>query len=350
MTVPVLGPRALGRALLARQFLLQRATLPVPDVVAHLAGVQAQVPGAPYLGLWSRVEGFDPADLGRRIEDGSMVRMALQRATVHLATVQDARAWRPAVQPVLDRALNGAYRRDLAGVDPAEVAAAGVALLVERPRPLAEVGRALAQRWPGYDPAALGAAVAYTAPLMQLPPRGVWGRGGKALLAPIEVGPAAPVDELVLRYLRAFGPATTSDVRTFLGVGGIREVVDRLDLRRFRDERGRELFDVPDGLLPDPDTPAPPRFLGEFDNALLGHDDRSRILAVEHRSEVLLKPVRPLLVDGMAAGVWTSGPDGIAVRPLAPLPDDDAADVVAEGERMLAVLWPEAEQAVRFAG
>jgi hypothetical protein len=352
---PVLGRRALNRAFLERQLLLRRADLAVPDAVAHLVGVQAQVPNAPYLGLWSRVAGFDPHDLGRRVTELSLVRMPSLRATIHLTTVDDALALPPIVAPLHGRVFKGSeYGRDLAGLELDEVVAAGVELLRDRPLTVTELGRELAQRYPDRKPTPLGAAVQYGAPLLQLPPRGVWGETGRARLAELGATLGRPVgtdpapDWLVLRYLRAFGPASTADIRAFTGVGGIREVVERLDLRRFADERGRTLYDVPDGPLPDPDTPAPPRFLGEFDNALLGHDDRTRILATEHRSQVLLKPVRPLLVDGMAAGLWTSGPDGLVVRPFAPLDDADAADVVAEGERMLAALWPDAERKVRL--
>ncbi len=351
----VLSRRQLNRALLERQLLLRRAELPVPEAVAHLVAVQAQVPNAPYLGLWSRVAGFDPHDLGRRVAELSMVRMPSLRATMHLVTADDALALPPIVRPLHERTYRASeYGRGLAGLDVAEVVAAALELLRARPMTATELGRELAARWPGREPVHLGAAAVYSAPLLQVPPRGVWGSTGRARLAELgaalgrPVGTDASSDALVLRYLRAFGPAGTADVRTFTGVGGIREVVDRLDLRRFTDERGRTLYDVPDGPLPDPDTPAPPRFLGEFDNALLGHDDRTRILAVEHRSQVLLKPVRPLLVDGMAAGLWTSGPGGMVVRPLAPLSDSDAADVVAEGERLLGALWPESEQKVRI--
>jgi hypothetical protein len=352
---PVLGRRALNRAFLERQLLLRRADLAVPDAVAHLVGVQAQVPSAPYPGLWSRVAGFDPHDLGRRVAELSLVRMPSLRATIHLTTVEDALALPPIVAPLHRQVFRGSeYGRDLAGLDLDEVVAAGLELLRDRPLTVTELGRELVRRYPGRKPTPLGACVQYGAPLLQLPPRGVWGESGRARLAesgrtlgrPVGTDPSP--DWLVLRYLRAFGPASTADIRAFTGVGGIREVVDRLDLRRFADERGRTLYDVPDGPLPDPDTPAPPRFLGEFDNALLGHDDRTRVLATEHRSQVLLKPVRPLLVDGMAAGVWTSGSDGLVVRLLAPLDDDAAADVVAEGERMLAALWPEAERKVRL--
>jgi hypothetical protein len=352
---PVLGRRALNRALLARHLLLRRSERSVPDAVAHLVAVQAQVPHAPYPGLFSRVAGFDPHDLGRRVAGLSLVRMPSLRATIHLTTADDALALPPVVAPLHERVFRGSeYGRALTGLDLGEVVAAGLDLLRGRPLTVTELGRDLATRYPGRPPTPLGAAVQYGAPLLQLPPRGVWGRTGRARLAglgpalgrPVGTDPSA--DRLVLRYLRAFGPASTADIRAFTGIGGIREVVERLDLRRFADERGRTLYDVPDGPLPDPDTPAPPRFLGEFDNALLGHDDRTRILATEHRAQVLLRPVRPLLVDGTAAGLWRSGPDGLVVQPLAPLADDDAAEVVAEGERLLAALWPEAERAVRI--
>ncbi|MBO0982041.1 winged helix DNA-binding domain-containing protein [Microbacterium sp. SD291] len=302
--------------------------------------------------LWSRVADLDPDDLGRRIAEMSLVRLIAQRATIHLHTVDDALAWRPLVQPTLGKALRNGFRAQLDGLDIAAVAAAGAALLVERPRPPAELGRALAALFPGRDPTALAAAVAYTEPVLQLPPRGVWGRTGKVMLAPVAHALGRPLaadpapDGLILRYLRAFGPATTSDIRTFTGLTGIREIIDELPLRRFADERGRELLDVQEGPLPDPETPAPPRFLGEFDNLLLGHEDRTRVLPAEHRAKVLLLPARPLLVDGMAAGIWTSGADGIVVRAFEPIRDEAA--VIAEGERMLAVLWQQSERTVRI--
>jgi hypothetical protein len=349
--VTVLGQRALNRALLERQMLLERSTRGLVEVVEHLVAVQAQVPGAPYLGLWSRVAGFDPDDLGRRITDLSMIRMPTLRCTMHLTSADDALALRPITAPLLKRTFLGQFAKQLAGIDVEEVAAAGLELL-DRPMSVTELGRLLAERWPGPDPAALGYAVQYCAPLAQVPPRGVWGRSGRAKLdaLPRMLGRPllndVPADELVLRYLRAFGPASTADARAFTGVGGLKEVVERLDLRRFADERGRELLDVPDGPLPDPDTPAPPRFLGEYDNIMLGHDDRTRVLATEHRPRVLPGAVRPLLVDGMVAAEWTSGPDGIEVKPFARLSDTDASDVIAEGERLLDALFPDSTRKV----
>lgn len=351
-TAPVLSRRALNRALLARQLLLERSELDIPAAVAHLAGMQAQVPMAPYPGLWSRVQRFEPTRLARLVESFSLVRLVAQRATIHLHTVDDALAWRPIVQPTLDRALRSGFRHHLEGLDLAAVAEAGEALLTERPRPVSEIGRALVEVFPGRNPTALGAVVAYLSPLLQLPPRGVWNRTGRAVLAPVEqtigrpLGPGGSEADLVVRYLRAFGPASTADIRTFTGLGGVREIVAALDLRRFSDERGRELLDVPDAPLPEEDTPAPPRFLGEFDNVLLGHDDRTRVLQDEHRSKILLLPARPLLVDGMAAGIWTVGPEGLTVRAFQPILDEPA--VAEEGERLLADLWPDVERTVRI--
>lgn len=348
----VLSTRALNRALMRRQLLDERAQIDIREAVAHLAGVQAQVPIAPYFALWSRIADFDPHELGSRIADLSLVRLVAQRATIHLHTVDDALAWRPIVQPTLDRALRNGFRGQLDGVDVAEVAQWGSALLEAEPRTASALGRELAERFPGHPPAALAAAVVYLAPLLQPPPRGVWGERAEAMLAPIAATLGRPLRadadpaDLVLRYLTAFGPASTSDIRAFTGLAGVRDIVKRLDLRRFSDDRRRELLDVPDGPLPDEDTPVPPRFLGEFDNVLLGHDDRTRVLATEHRSKILLLPARPLLVDGMAAGIWKSGPGGITVRAFAPIADEEA--VVVEGERMLDALFPDAERSVRI--
>ena len=308
--------------------------------------MQAQVPLAPYLGLWSRLEGFDPGELGGMLLDRSAVRLVLMRATLHLVTARDAIALRPVVQPGIAARFHATqFRRDLDGLDVERVVAAGCNALEREPSGAAALGRLLAERWPDRDPTALAYAVQYHAPLVQLPPRGVWGRAGRAMLTPLEAWLGEPLaeedapDALVRRYLAAFGPATPADAAAWSGLTGLAEVFDRLrpELLAFRDERGRELFDVAGAPLPDPSTPAPVRFLPEFDNALLGHDDRSRIVPPEHRERVVRALDRwMVLVDGFARATAKRDGASLVVRPFEPLGDDDLAAIVAEGEAVLA--------------
>ena len=308
----VLTRRELNRALLERQLLLRRVELPVADAVEHLVGLQCQEPPAPYLGLAARLDGFEPAKLSAMVEDRRAARMGLMRATLHLVTARDALALRPQVQTMIERRMLSAARRDLDGADLTEVAAAAREALAAGPLMASEIGRALHPRFPGATPAALGIAAAIV-PLAQIPPRGLWGRTGRAKVTPVDtwldapVGEPAPIaDDLVRRYLRAFGPASVSDMRTWSGLAGLRPVFERLrgELVTYRDERGRELFDVPGAPLPDADAPAPPRILPDFDNVLLGHDDRSRIVGdLPQRMDLEGRP-RHVLIDGFLAGTW----------------------------------------------
>ncbi|MDX6380318.1 MAG: hypothetical protein QOI57_1342, partial [Rubrobacteraceae bacterium] len=226
MNVRMLSLRELNRATLARQMLLERDLIPVADAIERLIGMQAQAPDPPYIGLWTRLEGFHPDKLARLILDRRAVRVALMRNTVHLVSVRDCLAFRPLVQPVIDRGLYGnrTHRAGVEGVDIEALSAAGRALLEERPRTAKELGILLRERWPERDPASLARAIRHLLPLVQVPPRGVWGKSGPAAHTPTEAwlgrsrDSAPSLEEMVVRYLGAFGPATVKDVQTWSGL------------------------------------------------------------------------------------------------------------------------------------
>jgi hypothetical protein len=317
----------------------------------HLVGLQAQIPNSPYLGLWTRIEGFRTDELVRLITERRVLRAVVMRGTLHLVTARDYLMIRPLVQPLLERILKNGFGRHLAGTSPARIAAAGEALLRDEPRTGAEVAAILKKRWPDRDARALGYAVQYLVPLVQVPPRGIWGETGRPawLTAVAWLGrasrPAMKPDVLVERYLAAFGPASVADMRAWSGFPGLREVVERLRprLRVFRGENGQELFDRPESPRPDPDSPAPPRFLPCYDNALLAHADRTRILPEAHgvwgfQTEGLL--VGTVLLDGFVRARWRieveRGRAVLDVQPCARLFGRDRAALAEEGDRLLA--------------
>jgi Winged helix DNA-binding domain len=313
--------------------------------VEHLVGMQAQVPQAPYAGLWSRLENFRAGELSELIEGRKAVRGTLMRVTLHLVTARDYRALRPVLDDMIaQRFKSSPFARGLEGVDMEALVERGRTLVEEKPRTRSELRPLLAERWPDRKPDDLVYAISYLLPLVQVPPRGLWRRSGQATLTTSDAWLKKPLkastrpDDMILRYLRAFGPAAPADIRMWSDLRGLREAIDRLrpKLRSFEDERGRELLDVEDGPLPDPDTPAPPRFLPEFDNVLVAYDDRSRVIPPEHHKQVVRNlGRRPLLVDGEVRGWWKLEQGKVAIEPFEPLSKRDAAAVRAEADRLL---------------
>jgi hypothetical protein len=352
VTLDVLTDRALNRATLERQLLLSRSQRSVLETIEHLVGMQAQVPLNPYLGLWSRLDHFAPDELGRLLVERQVVRIVVMRATLHLVTADDCLLLRPLMQPVLDAEL-GRHRDHgpaLAGVDLTPVLDFARPLLAERARTGTELRELFAARFPDLDAPALAYACRNLLAFVQVPPRGVWGRTAQVASTTAEAWLGRPligdpsIDDVVIRYISAFGPATVADVSSWSRLTGMREVIERLRprLRSFGDERGRELFDLPEAPRPPPDTPAPPRFLPEYDNLLLSHADRSRFTSADRRAQPWTARIiqGTVLQDGTVAGTWhiqrdrANGAATLVVEHF-PLNARARASIAAEGRRFL---------------
>ncbi|GAA0851821.1 winged helix DNA-binding domain-containing protein [Streptosporangium amethystogenes subsp. fukuiense] len=361
----VLSRRALNRATLERQLLLARAESSALEAVRHLYGMQAQAPNPPYVGLWTRLAGFTHGDLARLINERQVVRLALMRSTIHLVTADDCLALRPLLGPTLARGLRGGmHGKGLAGVDLDELAVTGRKLVEERPLTFRELGVLLQERWPDSPAAALVAGVRNTLALVQVPPRGIWGVGGQATHTTAEAWLGRPQDErpsaeeAIRRYLAAYGPATVMDVQQWSGMTRLGEIVRGMGLRTFATEDGAELFDLPEAPRPGPETPAPVRYLSEFDNTLLSFAPRTRtrITEEEYRGRIftingIIKAT--VLVDGFVRGMWkVTGKRGEAILEVelfAPVSAGERADLELEGARLLDFVAPEASaRDIRF--
>ena len=332
---PTLSLDDINRALLARQHLLgPGAAVALPQgpgpalaEVDHLVGLQSQVPTTPYAGLWSRLAGFRTGDLAERFRDRSVTRIAVMRGTVHLVTADDALELPGLLRPLLESGarVGSVHAKALVGTDLDDVAAAARDLLDERPLTPGELGRLLGRRWPTVDPQHLAYAARCFLPLVQVTPRGLWGASGpgtsttwttadawfgrasRALRDPEER--AAALVRLVRRYLAAFGPATVKDAQRWSGLTGLREAVDRLrpELVTFTGPDGKEYLDLPDAPRPGARTPAPVVLVAEFDNLVLGHADRTRVVDDARRRAITTvngQVPGTVLVDGYVAATW----------------------------------------------
>ena len=362
---PTLSLRDLNRATLARQHLLERTDASIDAVIDDLVGLQAQTPHTAYTGLWSRIRGFDPERLSALLVDRSVVRLALMRGTIHMVTARDAWDLRPLVQPVLDRVQQGQFGRRLVGVDTDEVVTMGRTFIEQEPRTFKSLGDHLLTRWPDRDRFALEQTVRTHVPLIQVPPRGLWRRSGPIAHTSIEAwlgdrpeGASLTLEGMVRRYLGAFGPATVRDAQAWCGLTRLAEVFERLrpDLVTFRDAGGRELFDVPEGPRPDPATPAPPRFLYDYENILLSYADRTRALPPEIVSRVVARTnesISTFTLDGFVAGTWkvleARGTATLEIKRLRTQTKAEGEGLASEGDALLAFLAPEATtRDVRF--
>ncbi|HVG64277.1 MAG TPA: winged helix DNA-binding domain-containing protein, partial [Hyalangium sp.] len=309
MPVQTLTRRELNRATLARQMLLTREKITAVRAIERLVGMQAQLARPPFVGLWTRLEKFKREDLIQLVQRRKVVRGSLMRGTLHLMSTKDYVQLRAAVQPALTAGMQSILRDRSQDLDIDRLVAEGRKYFDEEPRTFEELRDHLRKRFPKGDERAMAYAVRMHLPLIQVPTDTEWGYPGAADFAVAESWLGEPLGSdmspyaLILRYLAAFGPATVSDAQTWSGLHALKLPFEELrpKLQTFQDERGRELFDLPKAPRPPEDTPAPVRFLPEYDNLILSHDDRTRFVAKEHRAAVFLPNLRVIstfLVDG----------------------------------------------------
>jgi hypothetical protein len=350
---------------LARQQLLRRAKIKVPAAMECLCGLQAQRAWSPHAALWSRIEGFEREKLTKPLHRRQIVRATLMRATLHLVSAGDYFAWRKALAPVMEAALAALPKDRLRGLDAAAVTEFARGVFGECPRTFGDLRERLREVFPGGDDRVMGYAVRLLVPLVVVPDDSDWALAADGEFALAEdwlgKGRAAggSVEALVPRYLAAFGPATAADMQRWSGLKGLKPVFEALrpPLAVFLDERKRELFDLPEAPRPPEDTAAPVRFLPEFDNVLLGCDDRARIVAEEHRPRLVTKNLlvpATFLVDGFVAGTWrvdrTKKAATFTVSPFAKLSRGTKDELGAEAEKLARFLEPEAGTvAIEFA-
>ena len=335
-----MNARALGRATLARQLLLERHALDVTDAVGRLCALQAQEPKPPFIALWSRLEGFEPAQMNAAVDAKTLVRGTLMRGTVHVARTEDFLRWQPALAPLGVEGLRKVIADRVAGVDIIEVVEVVRGLFADAETLSAdEVRDALARSRPSDDTRAIARMALYSLPLVRVPDGGRWGFTPKARFTDSrhwlgrEPG-SADRHALIRAYLAAFGPATPRDAAQFLGGGDWQDVFDALELERF----GKH-YDLPDAPRPDEAVEAPVRFLPDFDSLMLAYADRSRVIADEHRRLLTTKNLRvraTVLVDGMVAGFWKLERRKVVVEPVRKLLKREQAAIDAEAERLAA--------------
>ena len=351
MAERTLNQRALNRATLARQLLLERSRLTPRAALEYLVAVQGQVSNAPYIGLWTRLHDFQRADLAALIERREVVRASSLRCTLHLLTADDYLSIHPLLQPKFSRNLH-IFASRTADFDLASFTAKIRAYIQERPRTAAELRLRMAELYPEMGQPRIVDAVRIYLALVQTTPAGLWGFTGKPKHTEASTWldrPAALAEgvlpHLFLRYLAAYGPANVQDFQAWSGLTGTKASVEmvRPKLLTFRDEQGRELFDLPDAPRPPADTPAPVRFLPDFDNLLFAHADRSRVIAENVRTSLFVdnSTCAAFLVDGFVRGRWKlerrGGGRVLLIESLEPL--DQPTSGMLEGEGRQLVAW-----------
>ncbi|MEV6286747.1 winged helix DNA-binding domain-containing protein [Kribbella sp. NPDC051770] len=352
--------QALNRATLHRQWLTTRHEATPLQALEHLVGMQAQSPQAPYVGLWSRLADFNPTELSTLLETRAAVRGSIMRATIHLMSSRDFLAYRALFQPRLDREIyqNQTYgRHHLDGLDIPAVLAAGQARLAESPATPTQLRTHLAPLFPNHPPASLAHAIRCLLPTLQTPPRGLWHQGSNPTLTTADLWLNTPITPnpnpapLILRYLNSFGPASIQDTQTWSGLTHLSEVFPHLPLRTYTSPTGQILYDLPDTPLPPEDLPVPVRFLPEYDNLLLSHQDRTRFIPDATRKQLALTEILTrgaALHNGQVTALWKLHPKALEIQPITKLAKATRAALESEARQLLAFAAPESTHEVKF--
>jgi len=342
---------------LDRQLLIQRANISLSEATERVIGWQSQIPNPPYIGLWTRLESFQRDDLTNAMQNRQIVRCAMFRSTLHLITQADHHRFHRVIEPALVKGLRSFHGRNIEGLNILPLVDVIKPFLSQSPRSMGEIGKFLQTIEPDREPEALNYAIRTYLPLVQVPPAGTWGVGSKATYVMAEnwIGrdKSADVGALFLRYLAGYGPASVMDFQTWAGMTKLAPEIEKIkpQLRLFVDENGVALYDLPDMPQTDVDAPLPVKFIPEYDNVLIGHADRTRILPEEHRKKVFLSAGRvssTILVDGFVAGVWkieiTKRTATLQITPFITLTDNQREALISEGELLIRFVADTAEQ------
>lgn len=337
--------------------LLRREKAGVVKAVEQLLALQAQVPRPPHVALWSRLQKFDRDQLLKALHARTLVRGTMMRGTLHIMSAKDFLAYRSALQPALTAGMMSVVGKGpLPSVE--TLITAGRSAFGRKARPFEDVRAALKSRFPDAHERLMGYAVRMQLPLVQVPLDGeAWGFPADSDFALAEhwlktkVGPGAGAGSLVLRYLAAFGPATTADMQGWLGIRGVAEVIApiREKLLTLTDPRGKDVFDLPNAPRPGADVDAPIRFLPEYDSLILAHADRSRLIDEAHRKALVTKNLivpATFLIDGRVAGTWKierkRATATLRLTPFAVIPKAAKSAIDEEGEALLRFVEPDA--------